>query len=304
MIGDASMVLSYQKLLRSWVQAVRQAFLGDHRSTDCSSDDLDDILKPIVGIMMTLFRYTKESIPLEHNKIFLAVPDFVTTTTRSLSLQIQPLLREAGLESFGKHYRRQSQAALLNLYDLEDCHGIPVDENTEVPDKECEVYDGRSIQSALFAAVDGTSLTLRSLMRDDGMFYADRGAAELLWKDEEIEDEAGYFAWVDRGLRKFLETQHVAFDLLVLSGTKATASELQDIIQDVLKDNDNIRPEDYLRSEQDHAFAAARGAAALARMGMCNDFDACLPNLWCPISEHCSKWVWHRGHAEGGKREL
>ncbi len=302
--SKTSAEVSSPNVVRSRVGTIRQALLRECRLSERSKDELNDNFEAVADMMAKLFQSTKESIALKHNRVFLAVPDFVTTTKPSLSRPTKPLLRQAQLETFGMHYQRQSQAALSHLYGLENCFGIPIDDNTEVPDTECEEYNGRWIQSVLFVAVDGVSLTLRSMLREDGMFYADISAAELLWKHDEVEDDTAFFAWVDRELRKFVETQDVIFDLLLLSGTKSTATEFQGIIQDIMKNNHNLRSEEYLWNEQDHAFAAARGAATSARVGMCNDFDACLPNSWCPISEHCSEWVWGREEAEGGKGEL
>ena len=177
-----------------------------------------------------------------------------------------------------------------------------IDENTEVPDTECEKYNGRSIQSVLFVAVDGISLSLRLMPREDGMFYPDIGAAELFWKHDELQDDTAYLAWVDRKLGEFLASQDAAFDLLLLSGTEATAEQLQEILQDRLRGEHNIRPQDYLRGEQDYAFAAARGATALARRGLCNDFHSWLPRYaWCHVSEHCTPRKWHRGEAGGAQ---
>ena len=267
-----------------------------------SSNEPDYNLGPIADMMSKLFQSTKESVALDHNKLFLAVPDFVVTTNPSVNRPIKSLLQQAHVETFGMHYQRQSQEALSHLYGLKDCFGVAIDEDTEMPDTECEEYNSKSIQSVLFVAVDGVSLTLRSMLREDGMFYADLGPAELLWKHGDIEDDTAYLAWVDRRLGEFLESQDATFDLLLLSGTKATAGHLQEILQDRLKGEHNIRSEDYLRSYQDHAFAAARGAAASARRGMCNDFEACLPNSWCRVSEHCSQWAWHWREAEDEKR--
>ena len=67
--------------------------------------------------------------------------------------------------------------------------------------------------------------------------------------------------------------------MLLLSGTNVTALEIQDIIKDTFEHKDEIRPQDYLRDAQDHTFAAARNAVLFVRMGMCNDFDACVPTF-------------------------
>ena len=287
-------------LPRSWLRKLRQTIFGNHEPVAHPSKVLAEGLMPITDMMKTLFQITNDSIPMKYNKVFLAVPEFATMSN-IFAEQIPLLLRQAGLEGFrGHRHWRQSQAVLLDLYGLDNCFGIPIDAYREIPDLECEKYNNRSIQSVLFVAVDGVSLTLRSLIREDGMFYPDLGETDQQWNNDK---DDGYFERVDRALRGFVETQKIEFDLLLLSGTNATAPELQNILTKIFEDNSKIRPEEYLRTEVEHIFAAARGAAKVARGGMCDDFDACMPNPWCPISKHCRDWAWH-GLDDDAKTEL
>ena len=92
-------------------------------------------------------------------------------------------------------------------------------------------------------------------------------------------------------------SQHKGFpaDLIALHGTQATRLELLEIVRDVFRENDNIRPEDYLRSTDEHIYAAARGVARIAKQDMWDDFIYCIPLDHCSISEHMPSGLrWHR----------
>lgn len=216
---------------------------------------------------------------------------------------IRSLLQSAGLD--GLRYGRQSQLSLLYLYNLESCYGIWLDEFTEIPDKECEKYRGRRIQSILSIHLDESSLNLRSIIRDDGVFYFEPDSIQLLWIDKDVrQDNETYRDWLEQKLRDFLHYHKVSFDLLLLSGSQVTAPDFQQVIRDKMKDNNKIVSRDYLRGANDHVFAAARGAARLARIGICGGFAGCVQNSWCPISEPCKKWVSFFDDGEPKKTEL
>jgi hypothetical protein len=240
-------------------------------------------------MMRILYYKANESVPLTNNKVFLAVPDFENTTSYEITRPVRPLLQSAGLDGFS--YQRQSQLSLLHLYNLENCFDIWLDLLTEVPDEECEKYLGRRIQSVFSIHLDGSSLNLRSMVRDDGMFSHKLGSVQLLWIDEDVRQEnITYWDWLERALHEFLHDHDVVFDLLLLSGTQATAPNFQQIIRDILKDNKKIVSQDYLRGTNDHVFAAARGAAELARVGMCTDYNACLPNCRVALGDNVKFW--------------
>lgn len=264
-----------------------------------------DEFQPIAEMMRTLFSKANESVPLSHMNVYLAIPDFEDISYRMTS-PIRGLFQSAGLDGFDfPHYMRQSQLSLSHLYNLEDCFDIWLDDFHSIPDKECEKYQGRPIQSVIFIHLDAFSLNFRSMVRDDGWFLFEPGSIELLWADEEVrEGNISYWHWVDRSLRKFLDDSKVTFDLLLLSGTQATAPDFQQIIRDVFQDNGKIIAQDFLRGANDHSFAAARGAALLARRGNCGGYRGCVSNYWCPRTGHCEHWVWQFSSGNEDKTEL
>ncbi|KAJ9657133.1 hypothetical protein H2198_004491 [Neophaeococcomyces mojaviensis] len=230
-----------------------------------------------MGMVRTLWQKVDASIQLQHKKVFVSVPDFAVTND-SLAQQIRPLLEAAGLQAV--RFWPLCKTSLMYLYNLEDC----VDEGPA-----CENYRGRPTDSVLSIHLDQWSMSLRSMIREDGMFYPGLGNTKLIWR------EAG--TKLDDEIKKFTNT---TVDLVLLSGPEA--SQLYKIVEQLFKDNANIVPEDYVRSAEDHTFAAARGAARLARDGMCNDFTVCIPNAWCPVSNHC-KWAFY-GQQSEQKTEL
>lgn len=266
-----------------------------------SYEPLDDSLIPIVDMMKTLYYEANKSVPLSNNNVFLAVPDLEYAINYETSQHIEPLLQVAGLN--GLFYSRQSQLSLLHLYNLENCFDIWLDEFTRVPDEECEEYHDRNIQSVFSIHLDKSSLILRSMIRDDGLFPYEAGSVQYFWADEDVrQDNLIYWDWLEHALREFLHDRDVVYDLLLLSGTQATALDFQQIMQNVLKDHEKIVSRDYLRRPIDHTYAAARGAAQLARVYLCS--SSCMPASWCPTSEHCKKWAWHRDDEGAKKIEL
>jgi len=139
----------------------------------------------IAEMMKILYEKANTSVPLIHNKVYLGIPDVENTTSLDGSRLIRPLLDSAGLDYL--RYRRQSQLSILHLYGLDNCFGIWLDEFTEVPNEECEKYWGRLIRSVLFIHLDESSLNLRFLIREDGLFPDYLGSPRLLWVDEGVD---------------------------------------------------------------------------------------------------------------------
>ncbi|EXJ60453.1 hypothetical protein A1O7_04606 [Cladophialophora yegresii CBS 114405] len=274
--------------LRSWYQTRLQ-----HHAGTLPQATYEELI-PIAEMMSTLFSEANTSVPLSNNLVFLAIPDFENSTSDTSTRPIRQLVQWAGLDRLS--FQRQSQLSLLHIYNLDNCFGIWLDPVTEVPDEECEKYKGRHIQSVLSVHLDRSSVNLRSMIRDDGIFPHKPGSVKFLWADEEDARANATdwdWDWVDHALERFLHDHDLMFDLLLLSGAHVTASDFQRIIRDRFKDNEKIVAQDYLRGSKDHLFAAARGAAQLARVRLCMGDDACMPNSWCPISEHCKKWAWY-----------
>lgn len=240
---------------------------------------------PLVDMIRALWQDVNATIHLDHKKVRLSIPDTVIAKQSSQD-QLVEILSLAGLESLGQW--PLSKSSVLGLYNIEDCYD-------DAPASGCENYHGRPIRTILSIHLDQRSMSLRSMIREDGVFYRDAGATKLTWKtaDTNLDDQ----------IRQFVTTSHglgLDPDLVSLSGPEA--SHIYQLVQDIFQNNTKIVPEDYTRSAEDHTYAAARGAARLARVGMCNGWRACLQNSWCLISEHCD-WAFF-GQESKMKEEL
>ncbi|KAK5188877.1 hypothetical protein LTR72_010986 [Exophiala xenobiotica] len=293
---ETSIAPPFLQRLRSWYQARLR-----HRAETSPQATYEELI-PIAEMMSTIFSEANKSVPLSNNLVFLAIPDFENSTSDTFTRPIRQLLQLAGLDRLS--FQRQSQLSLLHIYDLDNCFGIWLDPVTEVPDEECEKYKGRHIQSVLSVHLDRCSLNLRSMIRDDGIFPHMPGSVKFLWADEDAKANTTDWDWEGHALEDFLHDHDLIFDLLLLSGAHVKASNFQQIIRDRFKDNERIVAQDYLRGSKDHLFAASRGAAQLARVRLCMGDDACMPNSWCPISEHCKKWAWYSDDHALRKTEL
>jgi hypothetical protein len=294
--SETSIAPPFLQRLRLWYQARLQ-----HRAETSPQATYEELI-PIAEMMSTLFPEANKSVPLSNNLVFLAIPDFENSTSDTFTRPIRQLLQLAGLDRLS--FQRQSQLSLLHIYNLDNCFGIWLDPVTEVPDEECEKYKGRHIQSVLSIHLDRSSLNLRSMIRDDGIFPHMPGSVKFFWADEDTKANTTDWDWVGHAIERFLHDHDLMFDLLLLSGAHVKASNFQQIIRDRFKDNEKIVAQDYLRRSKDHLFAASRGAAQLARVRLCMGDDACMPNSWCPISEHCKKWAWYSDDHAVRKTEL
>ncbi|KIW35295.1 uncharacterized protein PV07_01998 [Cladophialophora immunda] len=294
--SETSIAPPFLQRLRSWYQAQLQ-----HHAETSPQATYEELI-PIAEMMSTLFSEANKSVPLSKNLVFLAIPDFENSTSDTFTRPIRQLLQLAGLDRLS--FQRQSQLSLLHMYDLDDCFGIWLDPVTEVPDEECEKFKGRHIQSVLSVHLDRSSLNLRSMIRDDGIFPHMPGSVKFLWADEDAKANATDWDWMGHALEDFLHDHDLMFDLLLLSGAHVKASNFQQIIRNRCKDNEKIVAQDYLRGLNHHLFAASRGAVQLARVRLCMGGDACMPNSWYPNSEHCKKWTWYSDNDAVRKTEL
>ncbi|EXJ54993.1 uncharacterized protein A1O5_12732 [Cladophialophora psammophila CBS 110553] len=223
-------------------------------------------------MIRALFAVASTIHHLQHRTAFLAIPNFVINSTYAVSL-IDPLLSGAGLHGFQSRRRDESRAALLGLYQLQHCYRIHVNETHQIPDIECEKYNGRLIHSFLSIQLDASYFGLQQMYRNDGLIaisenmtedHFDRGTNSL-----NAQDPDHYWSWVkdphSRGFRH----------------------------------NDKIKAEEYLRTAEEHAYAASKGAAQIAKTGMWTNFEHCIPRYGCPLSEHAPpEFQWRQAEQE------
>ena len=94
---------------------------------------------------------------------------------------------------------------------------------------------------------------------------------------------AKYWEEVDGLMEEAIEDKHV--DHLMILGSHATDADLLKAISETLKTRGNGKAwEEYFvrpGTAEEYLFAAARGAAQIARYGMIDGFDACIVPETC-----------------------
>ncbi|KAK5373400.1 hypothetical protein LTR20_003940 [Exophiala xenobiotica] len=222
-------------------------------------------------MIRALFAVASTIHHLQHRTAFLAVPNFVIESTYAVSL-IDPLLSGAGLHGFQSRRRDESRAALIGLYQLQHCYGIHVNETHQIPDIECEKYNGRLIHSFLSIQLDASYFGLHQMYRNDGLIaisenmtedYFDRGTNSL-----NAQDPDHYWSWVKDRVSHFSRHGAEPIDLLILHGTGVTRPNFLQLVREVFAHNDKIKAEEYLRTAEEHAYAASKGAAQIAKTDM------------------------------------
>ncbi|KAK5418854.1 hypothetical protein LTR06_002605 [Exophiala xenobiotica] len=287
----------------SWMSVWRSFLQQFHSHTPANHpQSVSPTLEPISDMIRALFAVASTIHHLQHRTAFLAVPDFVIESTYAVSL-IDPLLSGAGLHGFQSRRRAESRAALLGLYQLQHCYGIHVNETHQISDIECEKYNGRLIHSFLSIQLDASYFGLHQMYRNDGLIaisenmtedHFDRGTNSL-----NAQDPDHYWSWVKDRVSHFSRHGAEPIDLLILHGTGVTRPKFLQLVREVFTHNDKIKAEEYLRTAEEHAYAASKGAAQIAKTGMWTNFEHCIPRYSCPLSEHAPpEFQWRQAEQE------
>ena len=166
--------------------------------------------------------------------------------------------------------------AALEYYGIRDCFD-------DIPDDYCYGSSEEKINTVLAITYSGASLGVTSLTRWLGSLYPNR-VSENFDHGAESVLRAGnpHQYWKD--VKSFIEEgiENEKIDYLMMLGSHAMDPDLLRVIKEVFEARGNMKPWmrylAQLRDPDEHLFAAARGAAETARVGMVNGFDAC----WVP----------------------
>lgn len=201
----------------------------------------------------------------------LSYPSMLTYETQLHFGYISSL---TNLIMFNRRAVRAEAAALLHYYP-HYCDDI----ETTCPDTQILVlsYNAASLGASVFT-IDGGSWICLAVNENPAL-----GANELLRQ----QNNTVYWDTVRSFLTKLIGNHPI--DELVLLGTHARDTEFLNAVRDVFNDRDggvHLRTKGGFAAadsaiEQDDVFAAARGAATLARDGMETNFESCLENPWC-----------------------
>jgi hypothetical protein len=243
-----------------------------------------------IAEMIRSLRFVVESrYVLSYNKLVLSMPTFIAPTRNTHEDIFYQSAWHAGLDPYG-HRFFGAYAAMKQIFDIFHCPEIHVNQSTYAPDIACESYQDRQISNVLAIEYSGESLGIMYLPRRGGFFFYDDSPMA-----EEVDlgancslrtrDPEQYWAEVRKLISSLCQSHNRPIDLLVLYGDRATDPELLGLVKDLFRSNTNVKIEEYLRTPDDHMFAAARTAAEEARIGMMGGFDACIWDEYCPRGE-------------------
>jgi hypothetical protein len=146
----------------------------------------------------------------------------------------------------------------------------------EIPDLECEKYNGRPIHTLLSLQLESDYFGLCQMNRDDGEFIFSDNQTEVHFgrgtnSMKNVQSPDGYWNWIKDRVSHYSQYKGDPIDLLLLHGTEVTRPDFLNLIREIFAHNDKIREEDYLRSAEEHAYAASKGAAEYAKLAMGDD---------------------------------
>lgn len=107
-----------------------------------------------------------------------------------------------------------------------------------------------------------------------------------LGADSKLRREAPETYWeeVTSKLREFVDQDTVkSLSCLSLHGESVTDPQFLQVMKETFDPNDALKAESYIHAPEEHLFAAAHGAAILARGGMEDGWVACI------VPDHCPK---------------
>ncbi len=243
----------------------------------------DPWITPIQG-MLSEIKSAIQTVehPITHNLVILSYPDFEADTGHIHLAILQIACEQAGLEEFAAVSQLSSRAA-LGYYQIRDC------DDDDVPDPYCHGLPEERIDTVLAINYNGVSLGTTLLTRWLGMLFPVRvgehfnhGADTLLRHDNPTK----YWEEVKAFMEEAIKDEKV--DHLMLLGSHATDNDLLGAVREIFEVHGyGTTWQKYLAKfdtagSEEHLFAAARGAARVARNGMIDGFDACWVPETCP----------------------
>ena len=220
----------------------------------------------IIADMISLLKHeAKKRQLIPEDYIVFTRPDSINIQNNLLQY-LRVAVHKGGLQDFGARFNRAaSMGALYGMGKFDT--GDP------------GVYFECEDNPFLVLHYSNSSLTT-TIVKDEGMpamvkDYLNLGADSRLLKS------APDYYWqnVKSTIKGFIHEQHREFGELVIFGSRAKDSKFLQVVQNVVEEGPiKIK----IQATDEQVFAAARGAARSARMGLIDGWNACLPNDWCP----------------------
>ncbi|KAF2420214.1 hypothetical protein EJ08DRAFT_683428 [Tothia fuscella] len=244
--------------------------------TQCPKCESSTTADPIVGALSDMISSLMRTVRADH----LAATEFVSVSRPDFDWypemhhgRFTLATHNAGFRNFASYHDLLSSIAALWSFGLLDC--------------EDELCEGEP--RILVLHYSNSTLATTSMNSGNEHYpcrawnHIDLGASGAL----RMNDPNKYWMKVKQAIRDALapvcdgegrepsNPAHV--DQVVVIGERAPEPEFLRALQDI----HGAMPRVHSTSKSDHVFAAARGAAAQARLGMVDGFNGCIPNGWC-----------------------
>ena len=101
------------------------------------------------------------------------------------------------------------------------------------------------------------------MYRDDGIIAMSENLTEVHFDHgtgsmTKGRNSSDYWKWIKSRVAPFSQYEGAPIDLLMLHGTHVRRPEFLDVIREIFASNDKVKEEDYLRSAEEHWYAASR----------------------------------------------
>lgn len=239
----------------------------------------DEITGPIDHMLRSLKRRVEKHYPDAAKFAIFTLPDSLVTT--SLFNRTRHALR---LNKYGEYGGRNAGSSRLAISQYLKFAYV-----TDEPDFKL----GKPARSLVVQHMD-TALTLITITTEDGRYHEVAKTATFVkppYTPKNAKQIEAYYKNVGRAIEQLITEQRDGkmyldkdWDELVLLGDRANQTEFLDAVKEVfaIRGSGDERPKIRSLDPDEQVFAAARGAAAMARKGLDTAFYDCEPNPACP----------------------
>ncbi|KAF2101791.1 hypothetical protein NA57DRAFT_53738 [Rhizodiscina lignyota] len=235
--------------------------------------------KPLLDMVTSLTQKAKFAYPDTADFVFFGTPDTLRIDT-SIVPRLRLACRLAGFEEWGRNVG-SSMLAVSDYFQF-------AHESNE---------DDFSLQKQARALViqhTQAALSLAIITTDDGKVHELSKTASYVKPPNDPSnptDRKKFAQNAPNAIREFLKKDNekkqnfdLEFDDVFLLGDQASQPEFIEAIEKVFHSEESNKKKSRIRTldTKESTFASARGAARLARFGLLNAFNGCVPNDGCP----------------------
>ena len=235
----------------------------------------DPWINAVAEMISQLKDKAESSLNFEIDKVILSFPTYLVNARDQYIGHFRAACQLAGVQEFGR-----SGIAARSVVQL---YGIRGDGSDEEASGE---RPGPEVNNVLFISYSSAGLEPSLLTGEFGVLFPNEAFPERLdlGANSALRKTNAFLYWKDvRGtIRRIIEPLTPdQIERLVLIGDRATDPEFLQVLAKVFEFNSMVKPKTYQMSPDEHLFAAARGAAAIARVGLSTNWKACIPSDAC-----------------------